>query len=210
VIKSTLPALRRPGAPEDVREAADDIDREVARLDRIVGDVLDYTREMRLDFGAVDLSDVCRDAAAAALAGEARVTWTLEIDAGLPPVVTDAERLRGVLVTLLTNAREAVLGARGSVPVRQRGGPEIELRAGDAGEGRVRLEVRDRGPGIPEDALPHVFEPYFTTKRTGTGLGLAIARNVAEALGGALSAHNRPEGGASLRLELPLTPPARR
>lgn len=208
VIRSTLPGLRRAGAPDDVREAADDIDREVTRLDRIVGDVLDYTREMRLDFAPADLHAVCRDAAAAALAGEPRVSFTLDLEAPLPGLVTDAERLRGVLVTLLTNAREAVLGAR-RTPAAPVDRPEIELRARASGDGRVRLEVHDRGPGIPAADLPHVFEPYFTTKRTGTGLGLAIARNVVEALGGTLSAHTRPQGGASLRLELPLAPPAR-
>ena len=64
--------------------------------------------------------------------------------------------------------------------------------------------VRDRGPGIAPADLPHVFEPYFTTKRSGTGLGLAIARNIVEALSGTIAAQTLPGQGAEIRIELPL------
>ena len=194
VIKSTLPALRA-GAPADVREAAEDIDREVARLDRIVGDVLDYTREVRLERAPADVAAICRDAAAAVSAGEGAVPIALDLPGDLPAVVTDGERLRGVLVALLTNAREA---AQAGGP-----GPAVELRARVLPGARLALEVDDNGPGFAEADLPQVFEPYFTTKRTGTGLGLAIARRVVEALGGTLQAHNRASGGARLQVELP-------
>ncbi len=204
VIKSTLPLLRQAPSAADLREAADDIDREVARLDRIVGDVLDYTREMRLERAPTDLGALCRDAAAALRLGQPSVA--IELDPALPTIVTDAERLRAVLVALLTNAREAVQGALPD-PAR---GPAVELRAQALAGARVELRVDDRGPGFAEADLAQVFEPYFTTKRTGTGLGLAIARKVVEALGGTLVAHNRQGGGASLRLELPVGRDARR
>jgi signal transduction histidine kinase len=74
-------------------------------------------------------------------------------------------------------------------------------------EGRALIEVRDHGVGIAEEDLPHVFEPYFTTKRSGTGLGLAIARNIVEALGGTITARSRPSEGTSIRIELPRLPP---
>ena len=70
------------------------------------------------------------------------------------------------------------------------------------------LWVADRGPGIPPTDLPHVFEPYFTTKRTGTGLGLAISRKVVEALGGALRIESREGEGTRVELELPAEAPA--
>ena len=71
--------------------------------------------------------------------------------------------------------------------------------------------MADRGLGIPEEDLIHVFEPYFTTKRTGTGLGLAIAKNIVEALGGVVSARSRLGEGTEIRIDLPtLGPPGAR
>ena len=68
--------------------------------------------------------------------------------------------------------------------------------------------MADRGPGIPAADLAHVFEPYFTTKRTGTGLGLAIARTVVEALGGAIRIESREGKGTRVEIELPAEAPA--
>jgi signal transduction histidine kinase len=69
--------------------------------------------------------------------------------------------------------------------------------------------VEDNGPGIPPEALPRLFEAFYTTKgpEKGTGLGLSISRELVERFGGTLSAENRPEGGACLRLELPVHGP---
>jgi two-component system sensor histidine kinase MtrB len=75
---------------------------------------------------------------------------------------------------------------------------------------QVSLSLRDRGPGIPENVLPHVFERFYRGDRArsrsegGTGLGLSIARKLAQAHGGDLSAANHPEGGAVFTLELPV------
>jgi len=65
--------------------------------------------------------------------------------------------------------------------------------------------ISDRGIGIAIADLPHVFDPYFTTRRTGTGLGLAIAKNIVEALGGAISVRSRPPEGTEVRIDLPAT-----
>ncbi|WP_183756625.1 MULTISPECIES: sensor histidine kinase [unclassified Rhizobium] len=69
---------------------------------------------------------------------------------------------------------------------------------------RAALCVADTGTGIPEDCLPSIFEPFYTTKQAGTGLGLSIARAIVETYGGAISAYNLPEGGAIFRIDLPL------
>lgn len=205
VIRSSLPGLRQAVLPQaEAREIADDIDREVVRLDRLVGDVLDYTREMRVDPAPTDLAALCREAVQAALAGSPTLPYALELDPAANHVVTDAERLRTVLVALLTNAREALVAP--TRPATREHEPAIVL-ATRLLDQRVQIDVDDTGPGIPEHERTQVFEPYFTTKRSGTGLGLAIARNVAEALGGTLEARARPGGGARLRLELPLLPP---
>ena len=87
-------------------------------------------------------------------------------------------------------------------------GTAAEVAVADEGE-RVRVIVRDRGPGIPAELLEKVFDPFFRLESSrarhtgGTGLGLGIVRNIARAHGGDLTLHNRPEGGLSAELTLP-------
>jgi signal transduction histidine kinase len=199
IIKSSLRALARGGAA-DAREAAADIDHEVGRLDRIVGDVLDFARPVRLECAPVDVNALLKDAAASvsAAAGPGRVVASLED--GLPPLVADGERLRTVMVNILSNAVQAT-AALGDGP-----SPPVEIRSLELPGGGAAIEVDDRGAGIDEADLPHVFEPYFTTKRTGTGLGLAIAKNIVDSHGGVLRASALAGGGTRVRIELPASP----
>ena len=193
IIRASLRVLARKDAGEAERaEAVVDIDQEVTRLDRIVRDVLEFTRPVPVERAPTDLGVLCRDAAAALVREGAQVS--VVVDPGVPTVSTDGERLRRALVNLLTNARDAVSG-------RPQG--TIELRASPAGSNRVAIEVEDHGVGISADDLAHIFEPYFSTKRTGTGLGLAITRNIVESLGGTISARSRPGEGTTMRVELP-------
>ena len=199
IIKGSLRSLRRADLPAaDVEEAVKDIDHQVIRLNRIVDDVLDFARPVRLEYGPADLPAVCRDAAAAALSGDGAPLLRIEGGDGLGAVVTDADRLRTALVNVLGNAREAVAAA-GSAP----DGAPIVLSLARTAAGPVAITVRDRGIGIAPADLPHVFEPYFTTKRTGTGLGLAIAKNIVDALGGTLTVTSEVGRGTSITLLVP-------
>jgi two-component system sensor histidine kinase HydH len=150
----------------------------------------------------VDVHALARDAARAALEGADGVGARFALEPSGGTIVTDGERLRSVLVNLIANARESLLAAGRS------SGEEIEVGARGLGRGGVVLWVADRGPGIPPEDLPHVFEPYFTTKRTGTGLGLAISRKVVEALGGAIRIESREGEGTRVEFELPAEAPA--
>ncbi len=198
IIKGSLRTLRGDRAPTDaVREAAADIDTQVARLDRIVGDVLDFARPLKVEPAPVEVAALVADAARAAFDGSGSPGPTLVLDPSPGTLVTDGERLRGVLVNLMQNAREGVAAAG-------RGGPDaVEVGARRLSAGRVLVWVQDRGPGIAPADLPHVFEPYFTTKRTGSGLGLAIARKVVEALGGSIRMESREGEGTRVEVELP-------
>jgi C4-dicarboxylate-specific signal transduction histidine kinase len=75
-----------------------------------------------------------------------------------------------------------------------------------AADGSASLTVRDSGPGIPTDALPHLFEPFFTTRKEGLGLGLSLCESLAAGMNGTLSAENIAPHGAAFRLRLPLAP----
>jgi signal transduction histidine kinase len=70
----------------------------------------------------------------------------------------------------------------------------------------AELSVSDRGPGVPEDKLKSVFDPFYTSKAEGMGMGLSIARTIVEAHNGQIWAQNRVHGGASFRIRLPLAP----
>jgi signal transduction histidine kinase len=87
--------------------------------------------------------------------------------------------------------------------VEHNGQVEVTAAKSPAGDALL-LRVRDNGPGIPEDKLADIFDPYYSTKPEGHGLGLWIAQQIAAAHGGSLSAANAPGGGAVLTLTLPL------
>ena len=195
IIKASLHTLRQsqPGEAA-VREAVADIDDEVTRLNRIVNEVLDFSRPIKFDLAPADVAVLCRESAAAAQATPGAAV-ALDLDPALPMLITDAERLRIALVNMLMNARHAVNGDNAPVI----------LKATAAGD-RVTIAIIDRGAGVAPADVAHIFDPYFTTKRGGTGLGLPIARNIVEGLGGTitvLSSIDARGHGTEIRIDLP-------
>jgi signal transduction histidine kinase len=202
IIKGSLRVLKADRVSrDDAREAVADIAREVERLNRIVADVLDFARPLRIEQAPVDVSALAREAAGAALGTGSAVPARFALNAP-GTIETDGERLRTVLVNLIENARDSVMARRAGVPA-DAGIDAIEIGTCAVGSGGVLLWVEDRGLGITKADLAHVFEPYFTTKRTGTGLGLAIARKVVEALGGTIRLASREGEGTRIEIELP-------
>ena len=202
IIKASLRALRRQeNEPERVAAAAKDIDEEVSRLNRIVTEVLDYARPIKFEIAEADLNALARDAVKAAGAEDQGAAIRLELDPSIPPVTTDAERLRQALVNIIGNALQAVNDGAEAPD----GG--VRLRTARLDSRYVAITVADRGSGIAPEDLPRVFEPYFTTRRTGTGIGLAISRNIIEGLGGRISVASERERGTEVRIELPLDAP---
>jgi signal transduction histidine kinase len=219
IIKSSLPSLSRETASaSERREAVADIDEETTRLNRIVSEVLDFARPMRFELAEADLNEICRVSAAAAWAGAPGEQVILDLDERIPPTQTDAERLRTALVNLLTNARHAMdamavaatgtNGGSGSAGALRLGGggAPVEMRTRLA-RTHVTVTIQDHGVGISPEDMAHIFDPYFTTRRTGTGLGLPISKNIIEGLGGTLAVTSRRGEGTQIRIELPLLAP---
>lgn len=134
IIKGSLRTLRREqhATQEETRQALTDVDEEVARLNRVVNDVLDFARPIRFDYAPADLNAVCTEAVAASREADPEASVRIEVDPKLTPVVTDAERLRTALVNILTNARHAV-AARSSTLREPQDRPE-------SGRGTTRSE----------------------------------------------------------------------
>jgi signal transduction histidine kinase len=199
IIKSSARALRHHPSPE-VTAAARSIDEEVGRVNRVVTGVLDFARPITFAVARANLRDIClaaiQAAEAGAGAGDVPITLDMRSDGGT--IVTDAERLRLVLVNLLTNAQQAMRAA----PAADRARAAVRLRVSVLASDGWRLEVSDEGPGIAADHLARIFDPFFTTRDTGAGLGLAISRNIIEGLGGTIEAASRT-GGTTMTVVLP-------
>ena len=175
---------------------------ETSRLAALIGDVLDTSRieagTFSYSFVDVDLGELVRDSAAAAERGQDEVPVRAVVRDPLPQIRGDRDRLLQVLINLIDNA------VKYSSP-----GDEVHVEA-QTSNGRVVIEVRDQGPGIPPEHQQVIFEKFGRvqtgqTAKPGTGLGLFIARSIAEAHGGSLDVRSHPEqNGATFRLSLPV------
>jgi len=215
IIKASLHPLRQPGVSASaIREAIADIDGEVARLNRVVNEVLDFARPIAFERTPTDLNALCRESAAAAAGASPGPEVHLDLDPTLPMVMVDPERLRIALVNMLVNARhaiearnpasEAVAAGGHTGPRAGAGEPSpVTLKTSAAGD-RATIVIADQGRGIEPADLARIFDPYFTTKRGGTGLGLPIAKNIIEGLGGTIGVTSTPGQGTKIRIDLPV------
>jgi signal transduction histidine kinase len=219
IIKAALHTLRRSEAnPGAMREATADIDEATTRLNRIVNEVLDFTRPIRFELAPVDLNALCRESAAAAQVEGSGAPVHLDLDRTMPTVTADGERLRIALINLLVNAKHAAnatnAGAGSGGPRETldggsqagRGTPPVSLVTRRSGD-HVTIVIADRGHGIGPGDLSQVFDPFFTTKRGGTGLGLPISKSIVEGLGGTITVTSIVGRGTDIHIELPLLVP---
>lgn len=193
----------RPALAETARK----IGRAVVGLDRIVCDVLDFSREIRIRPEPADARDLLESAVEACIGvmRPAGVEAVIDAPEALE-IACDRSLLQRALVNLVRNAAEAIESVRrpGVERVVRLTARSAEIRT--AGAGRVpgvSLAIADTGPGLSDEALERMFNPFFTTREAGTGLGLAIVHRIVDAHNGSVQVRNRPEGGALVELLLP-------
>jgi two-component system C4-dicarboxylate transport sensor histidine kinase DctB len=182
-----------------ISEARDNLGRISNLIDRMASisrHLRNFARKPNEKLGAVSIEDVVQETLeiVSARLGTADATLSLSFEPGLPPVQGGSVRLQQVLVNIITNACDAVEGLEDR---------KIELAARRE-EGRVAIEIADRGPGVPPAIVERIFDPFFTTKGVGKGLGLglSISYNIIKDFGGSLTVGPREGGGALFRIEL--------
>ncbi|OLZ62891.1 hypothetical protein AV521_40490 [Streptomyces sp. IMTB 2501] len=193
-------ALRHPRDAAELHAALVSAHEETERLVQLAEDLLLLARTDRRDTTAVgsavpDLAPVLHRVAARLRNGSPGKVITVDCPAGLTAAVP-VDRLDRAVTNLIHNAQ-------------QHGRAPVEVTAHCDGE-RVRMEVRDHGPGFPPDFLLHAFDRFTQADRSrstsGTGLGLAITAAIARAAGGQYGAYNHPDGGAVAWISLPALP----
>jgi signal transduction histidine kinase len=182
----------RPAAADLVRK----ISGGVRRLEGLVSQVLQFTREMRANVAAADLRQVIEQAVELAADAMSRKQISAVIDGpGALAVRMDPLLMGQAILNLVLNAVDAMPE-----------GGNLRVEFGPPGPGsearQFRLLVEDDGPGIPPEVMDRIFNPFFTTRDTGTGLGLAIVHRVVEAHDGSISASNRTCGGARFEVRV--------
>lgn len=172
----------------DEQRKAERVVSEATRLEALTTDLLDFAGSGPIQLDELDPAEMVRTSAAEAAPHGTITVHTADAPARWP---IDRRRLHQALVNLMRNAAQA---SPEGVP------PEVTV-AVEAG--RLVIEVRDHGTGLPAGKEDRIFDPFFTTRTTGTGLGLPVARRIAELHGGTLTASKADGGGALFRLELP-------
>jgi signal transduction histidine kinase len=179
-----------------------DIVKDILQDDRRAGEVIRRMRSLLkkapFEVKNMDLNDLVRETAeflsALAIARKFELVSVITPDA--LPVLGDRIQLQQVILNLVVNGIDSMK----DTPTENR---IISIRTSRV-EKFAELSVSDRGPGIPEDKLKKVFEPFYSSKSGGMGMGLSIARTIIEAHHGLIWAKNRDHGGASFRIRLPL------
>lgn len=193
VMQTSVHQLQRRLPPDDERAQKHlrRVSEQIDLCNSIISDLLELARDRPPERRPTELGPVVREAATSVPRPEG-VVLGLDIAEDLPRVAVDATQFRQIVVNLVQNAIQA-LGSRGSVDVKLHRGPD-----------ELVLSVEDNGPGLAAEVLARLFEPLFTTRSNGTGLGLALCRRIIEKHGGAITAGNRPAGGAAFHAVLPL------
>jgi signal transduction histidine kinase len=197
----TAQAILRSPTPDiaELYEIVTDIVQDDRRATEVIRRMRSLLKKTPFELKDLNLNDLVRETIEflSSLAVGRKVELLSRITSEPLPILGDRVQLQQVILNLVVNGIDAMKDS----PSDQR---SISIRTSRVGE-FAALSVSDRGPGIPEDKLKAVFDPFFTSKSEGMGMGLAIARTIIDAHRGVIWAENRDHGGASFRIKLPIS-----
>ena len=185
---------RYPDRPED-QQTADIMIQEVDRLNRVVGQLLEFASPISVKRQSISLQALLKDSIRLIedRAAEKNISIQTRNDAGIDAAWGDPDRINQILLNLYLNAIDAM----------QNGG-ELSVQFSSEGDSQeICIKVSDTGCGINPEYLSRVFDPYFTTKSSGTGLGLAIAHNIVETMDGRIKVESHKKRGTTFTVTLP-------
>jgi signal transduction histidine kinase len=168
---------------------------QIARISQVLRDMMDFARQRPPARAPLEIARVVESSIRLASFDKAFKQLRVRMDFGdeMPHVSADTDQLQQVFLNLLLNARDAMPD----------GGDLCVRTFFDRDSGEVVIAVSDTGQGISEEALPHVFDPFFSTKRAGTGLGLAVCYGIVTAHGGSITVEPNDGQGTTARVRLP-------
>jgi two-component system sensor kinase FixL len=184
---------------DEFRDILHDIIRDDQRAGNVIRSLRSMMKREEVERGPINLNHVLNDVIQIFHTESVfrNVRVETKFDGSLPPVLGDKVQLQQVVLNLILNAADAM--SHNPPDSRQ-----IILRTG-VEDDRIRVTVRDSGPGIDKENLECIFEPFFTTKGTGLGMGLSVCRTIVEAHGGRIWAENNPDGGATFVFQIPVS-----
>jgi signal transduction histidine kinase len=189
-----------PGSSENVEYAEVALE-ELDRVEKSISHLLRFAREEEFQISEMRMAEVIPSAVETFRdrLDRSGVDVSMAIDAD-GTMRGDPEKLRRVVINLISNALDALLES-------ETPRPRIEIQTGDNLAGtEVWLRVRDNGPGIDPDRLQEIFSPFYTSKESGTGLGLAISKKVVDAHGGSIEVDSGPGRGTEFVVTFPKRP----
>ncbi len=191
---------------DELQEYTELMIREVERVNRIIEELLDLSRPRKATMGQVNISQILDEIVMLqqqALA-ERQIDFKLKLDPSIPAISGDRDLLVRLFLNLIKNAGEASPDGE-RITIESRIDSEYHMSfPGAKPTPMVLITIKDNGPGIPQPKLDQIFTPFYTTKEGGSGLGLPICQKIITDHGGFMQFINRPEGGTSVKVSLPL------
>ncbi|HJN19245.1 MAG TPA: ATP-binding protein, partial [Armatimonadota bacterium] len=184
---------------EETPKIAERVFTQAKRCASIVQGLLSFSRQEEIQVERTHINDIVYSAIEACEHARGDdLNLMRDLDAAIPEMAADPGALQQVMVNIINNAYQATNGHGGAVSVTSTLTDE-----------RVVVSVQDTGPGMPDDVLGRVFDPFYTTKGVGkgTGLGLSVSHGIIKEHGGELRAANAPEGGAVFTIDIPIVAP---
>ncbi|MBN1849626.1 MAG: PAS domain S-box protein [Deltaproteobacteria bacterium] len=171
---------------------------EVMRLEGILKELLDFAKPLQLNPDVIQVNDILRSSVDLldTKSREEDISILTDLDSQMPVFIADGERLQQAFINLILNAMEAS-DKQGKIWV------QTSYRT-EKSQKMACIIIKDEGHGLPEEFLPEIFKPFFTTKTKGTGLGLTNVNRIVEAHHGWLEAQNRHPHGATFQITLPM------
>jgi signal transduction histidine kinase len=198
-ISLSIDHLRKKYPPADVegKEAFESLIRsikhEIQRLNKLVGDFLDYGKPLRLNLQETDLGNLIDDVIALVRAKAEKDGIKIDIQHGeVPKIFIDPELIKTCIFNIILNAFQAMPS-----------GGDLSIHT-TASNDKTYIIIEDTGVGIPKENMPKLFDPFFSTKSTGLGLGLALTKRVVEEHGGKVDFKSIEGKGSTVTLALPV------